>query len=212
MPPRPRKEQIKQVLDVSINSNHASEAASDFHDYRASNEQLNQSSQFVNHDYEEGSLQREQQQHAASSQPKKPQQQQQVQFKEPNETDGRVFKLVVNQPKTTEHARLIVPFVDEKKRPKSADIYNLAKPEPKPRNTAKIVRKEAKTTPKKENRPKLPERSPVTSAKKEKRKEKSSKPQKQAPPPSTATISPKKPKWKEPPLITARSPKKGRLL
>ena len=74
--------------------------------------------QFYNHDYDEGSLQRSPTQ---------------VQFKEEtaiepqNTKNGRVFKLVVNQPKTKEHARLIVPFVDEKPkhtRQKSQDIYN----------------------------------------------------------------------------------------
>merc|ERR1711933_524423 len=93
-----------------------------------------------NHDYEEGSLQRSPTQ---------------VQFKEetatepPNTKNGRVFKLVVNQPKVKEHARLLVPYVDEKpkhKRQKSQDIYNQAKPEPKPRQTKNI------TPPKEEKR------------------------------------------------------------
>ena len=164
IPPRPTNEVIAKSLnstqathasssanssllanDQKATSGHDWSVASDFQDYRASTEQLNVTStptgqsvisspspnqkqvefSFYNHEYEEN----------ADSLRKTTPTQEKV-----TKNDGRMFKLVVNQPVLNqERGRMIVrmePGTNPKPRPghdrkNSSEIYNSAKPEPK---------------------------------------------------------------------------------
>ena len=137
--------------DQKATSGHDWSVASDFQDYHASNEQLNVAStptgqsetssnqkqvefSFYNHEYEDN----------ADSLRKSTPTQEKV-----GKNDGRMFKLVVNQPVLNqERGRMIVrmepPPSENKPKPKSnlkpghdrknsSEIYNSAKPEPKER-------------------------------------------------------------------------------
>ena len=177
--------------DQKATSGHDWSVASDFQDYRASNEQLNVTAStptgqselssnqkqvefsFYNHEYEENA------DSLRKSTPEKV-----------SKNDGRMFKLVVNQPVLNqERGRMIVRMEPPKTNPKSnsrpghdrknsSEIYNSAKPEPKPRQ-------KSKERPKPKTKPKLPEKSPVTKARVKSPERK-----------SPVKIS--KPKWKSP--------------